>query len=100
MLFRENTGGDFFTQLSLQGKIPADFLGKHLGQNVWISVEGMSHGLGMILHLGKEDGSLLEGYAVAPEDTGLINFEQVRFALVHVPWSTPGERRLTTNCGP
>lgn len=82
VLSRENTGRGFFTELSLRGRMPGHFQNKHLGQNVWIGVEGMRHGLGMILHLRKEGAPLLEGYAVAPENTYVINFEQVRFALI------------------
>lgn len=89
VLSRENTGGGFFTALGLRGEMPAHLQNKHLGQNVWISVEGMSHGLGMILHLRTEEVPLLEGYAVAPENTSSIDFEQVRFALVRVPGSLP-----------
>ena len=89
VLSRENTGGGFFTELSLPGQLPADFQNKHLGQNVWIAVEGMGHGLGMILHLRREEVPLLEGYAVAAENTRLINFEQGRFAPVREPGPLP-----------
>jgi hypothetical protein len=87
VLSRENTGGGFFTGLRLRGEVPAHFEERHFGQNIWISVEGMNHGLGMILHLRSNQVPLLEGYAVAPENTSPVDFEQVRFALVPEPGS-------------
>ena len=60
-----------------------------MGENVWIAVKGMSHGLGMILHLWKDKLPLLEGYAVAPENTLPIDFEQVAFAIVAEPGHLP-----------
>lgn len=89
VLSRENTGGGFFTELQLRGEIPASFHGEHLGRDIWISVEGMSYGLGMILHLRREKVPLLEGYAVAPENTTPIDFEHVRFALASEPGPLP-----------
>lgn len=90
VLSRKNTGGGFFTEL----KIASD--GKELarnteplGQNVWVSVDGLEYGLGMILHLEDGMASLIEGYAVGPEDTSVINFEDVRFALAKEPGPFP-----------
>jgi hypothetical protein len=78
-LSRENSGGGFFTELAFPTK--ANGTSRHLGENVWISIEGLKHGLGMILHLEMGRPPLLEGYAVGGEDTSKIDFEQVRFAV-------------------
>lgn len=85
ILSRENTGRGFFTELALPNEIPAHAQGQVLGKNVWFGVEGMSHGLGMILHLSHGKTPLLEGYAIGPEDTSRIDFERVRFALIEEP---------------
>ncbi len=89
VLSRENTGGGFFTELAFRGKVPAHLQNSHLGENVWIAVSGMSHGLGMILHLWKDKAPLLEGYAVAPENTLPIDFGLVTFAIVPEPGPLP-----------
>lgn len=89
VLSRENTGGGFFTELEFRGEVPAHLHNSHLGQNVWIGVESMSHGLGMILHLWQDRAPFLEGYAVAAENTSPIDFEQVPFALVEWPGPLP-----------
>jgi hypothetical protein len=91
VISRENTGGGFFTELAFQGEVPAHLRNCHLGENVWIAVEGMSYGLGMILHLDKLP--LLEGYAVAPENTLPINFERAIFASVAEPGPLPANGR-------
>ncbi|WP_404710283.1 hypothetical protein [Sphingomonas sp. MMS24-J13] len=83
---RENTGGGFVTELEVGST--ADSLGKKtapLGQNVWISIDGLNFGLGMILHLKEGRADLLEGYAVGPEDTSLIDFEHVPYAMTEEP---------------
>lgn len=86
---RKNTGGGFFTELAIRGVVPSHLQNSHLGENVWIAVKGMSHGLGMILHLRKDKVPLLEGYAVAPENTLFIDFEQVAFAIAAEPGPLP-----------
>ena len=93
VLSRENTGGGFFTELEV-GSDAQSFEADRpsLGQNVWLGVEGLEFGLGMILHFENGRASLLEGYAVAPEDTCAIDFADVRFAVVSEsgPLSTNG----------
>ena len=89
---RENTGGGFFTELvvgSLADSLDRKTAG--LGQNVWISIDGLELGLGMILHLKKGWVHLLEGYAVGAEDTSLIDFEQVRYAVAKEPGPLPSD---------
>lgn len=87
---RENTGGGFFSDLEvdpgvqrLEAKIAP------LGDNVWVGVDGLEHGLGVILHVKNGYVSLLEGYAVGPEDTASIDFAQGSFAIIKEPGPLP-----------
>ena len=86
---RENTGGGFFTELALKGEVPVHLQNRRLGENVWIAIKGMRHGLGMILHLWKDKMLLLEGYAVGPENTLPIDFEQTIFEIATEPGPFP-----------
>jgi hypothetical protein len=86
ILSRENTGGGFFVMI--EGDAEAKRLDTRtapLGQDVWLGVEGLEYGLGAILHCKDGRVSLLEGYAVGAEDTTLIDFSNVPFALVQEP---------------
>jgi hypothetical protein len=90
VMSRENTGGGFFADLQvdpnaelLDPKIPP------LGQNVWIGIEGLKYGLGAILHCKDGRVSLLEAYAVGPEDTSQIDFAHVQFAIIQQPGALP-----------
>lgn len=86
VLSRENTGGGFFTDLKVASDAnDIDRKTAHLGQNVWINIEGLEYGLGLILHVKDGRANLLEGYAVGPEDTSGIDFEKVRFAVAKEP---------------
>ena len=90
VLSRENTGGGFFTKLDVSSDAESlDRKTAALGQNVWISIEGLEYGLGMILHVKDGRASLLEGYAVRPENTSGIDFAHVRFAIASEPWPLP-----------
>ena len=89
---RENTGSGFYTDLEVaSADKPPIPKGSSFGKSVWISVDGLEYGLGMILHTKDGQISLLEGYAVGPEDTSAIDFKQVRYALAEEP------RRLAGN---
>lgn len=82
VLSRENTGGGFFTELEVaSADKPPVPKGASFGKCVWISIDGLEYGLGIILHAKNGHISLLEGYAVGPEDTSAIDFEHVRYAL-------------------
>lgn len=94
VLSRKNTGGGFFTALDVSA-IP-DALGQKtepLGQNVYIGVDGLEYGLGMILHFKDGKASLLEGYSVGGEDTSAIDFAHVRYALISKPGPLPTNGR-------
>lgn len=90
VLSRENTGGGFFTELAVMPS--ADRLNlktEPLGQNVYIAINGLEYGLGMILHLKDGYANLLEGYSVGGEDTSAIDFAHVSYALISEPGPLP-----------
>lgn len=90
VLSRENTGGGFFTEIEIgHSACELDRQSGPLGYNVFIGVDGLEFGLGMILHLKEGRASLLEGYAVAPENTLAIDFAHVRFELIGGPGPLP-----------
>ncbi len=94
---RENTGGGFFTVLEIApGVESADRQIASFGQNIWIRVDGLEYGLGMILHLKNGWANLLEGYAVGSEDTSFIDFASVPFAIA----SEPGPLRTSDSSPP
>lgn len=90
VLSRENTGGGFFTDLEAGTRTESlDRKVAPLGQRVWMGIDGLDYGLGMILHLREGRASLLEGYAVGAEDTSKIDFAHVRFAIAGEPGPLP-----------
>mgnify|MGYP001438246314 CR=1 FL=1 len=90
---RENSGGGFFTTISVSLQAPAAIVSSPLGLNVYASVDGMEHGLGMLLFFEHGRISLLEGYSVGGEDTTEIEFEQVAFELTEQPTAWRGNVR-------
>lgn len=90
VLSRENTGGGFFVELKVNASANRlDEGTSSLGQNVYVGVDGLRYGLGMILHSTDGHVNLLEGYSVGGEDTSAIDFAQVRFALIREPGPLP-----------
>lgn len=83
---RENTGGGFFTTLSVPEATTAAGVPSPLGFNVCATIDGMAHGLGFLLFL--EDGrlSLLEGYSVGGEDTLELDLERVAYSITSEPF--------------
>jgi hypothetical protein len=87
---RQNTGGGFFADLKVD--LAAGAIEKKtaaLGENVWIGIDGLELGLGMILHFKDGRASLLEGYAVGPEDTSAVDFAHARYAVLPEPGPLP-----------
>lgn len=87
---RQNTGGGFFTDLKVDPVAAAiEEKTAPLGDNVWIGIDGLELGLGMILHFKDGRASLLEGYAVGPEDTSTMDFAHARYAILSEPGPLP-----------
>ncbi|WP_311268309.1 hypothetical protein [Sphingobium sp. WCS2017Hpa-17] len=87
---RENTGGGFFTTISVSPLAPAAIVSSPLGLNVYVGVDGMDYGLGMLLFFEHGRMSLLEGYSVGGEDTSAIEFGRVAFAITAAPATSRG----------
>lgn len=80
---RENTGGGFFTTISVATAIPRVSSPRMLGHEIYASVEGLADGMGFVLFM--EDGylNLLEGYAFGYENTALLDLTSVKFTITH-----------------
>ncbi|SKB58466.1 hypothetical protein [Sphingopyxis flava] len=83
---RDNTGGGFFVEID-PGPGGTEIARKRQvsQKDVWLGVERLDHGLGIILHLNGDGIALLEGYAVGLEDTLKIDFERARFEVTNKP---------------
>lgn len=87
---RENTGGGFLTELNASASPDrVDEKTNPLGLAVYVGIEGLEYGLGMILHFKEGYANLLEGYSVGGEDTSTIDFANVRYALIREPGPLP-----------
>ena len=90
VLSRENTGRGFFTELDVTlGLDRLDEKANSLGLDVYIGVNGLEYGLGMLLHAKNRYVHLLEGYSIGGENTLAIDFAYVRFALIGEPGPLP-----------
>ncbi len=90
---RENTGGGFFTTISVSSLAPAAIVPSPLGLKVYANIDGMEHGLGMLLFFEQGRMSLLEGYSVGGENTSAIEFGTVAFAINDSPATLHGNVR-------
>jgi hypothetical protein len=82
---RENTGGGFFTTLALQTQVFSPIgLRSPLGDG-WLSIKGLRFGICCLVFLTEGFPTLLEGYAVGPEDTSEIDFGTVAFKVRDAP---------------
>jgi hypothetical protein len=86
---RENTGGGFFSTISVSSLVPSVVVSSPLGVEVYASIEGMEYGLGLLLFFEQGRMNLLEGYTVGCEDTSTIDFEHIAFRITTkpTPWN-------------
>jgi hypothetical protein len=78
---RENTGGGFFTRISIDGDPPRVVVSDVLGYDTQARVKGLEHGMGFVLFT--EDGliHLLEGFSWGPESTAQLNLQTLEFEI-------------------
>jgi hypothetical protein len=82
---RENTGGGFFTTISVAADIPQIPGPRVLGHETYASVEGLNHGMGFVLFMKDGYLNLLEGYSVGYENTASSNLATVTFTISGLP---------------
>jgi len=82
---RENTGGGFFTTISVAADIPQIPSPRVLGHEIYAKVEGLTHGMGFILFMKDGNLNLLEGYAVGYENTAPLKLATVNFTISGFP---------------
>ena len=82
---RENTGGGFFTDISIPEACGPISSKSPLGDCCYAKVDGLEHGLGLLLFLEEGRMTLLEGYAIADENTKPIDFGKVKFEITAAP---------------
>lgn len=79
---RENTGGGFFTSISVKGSLPV-ITPRTLGETTHARVGGMEHGLGFVLFMQNGWLHTLEGFSLGGEETAQIDFSNVQFEIYH-----------------
>jgi len=78
---RENTGGGFFTNFTVDTSSTQALGGERLRDGPrLVSIEGLAYGMGFILWLKEGYAECLEGYSYA-EPTTAIDFQTVAFKL-------------------
>jgi hypothetical protein len=85
VLKRENTGGGFFTTISVAGDAPAIICTSVLGHTTQARISGLKHGFGFVLFLKAGSLHLLEGFARAAESTRELDLSVVRFEIYSEP---------------
>jgi len=82
---RENSGGGFFSTISVTDDAPRAISPKVLGYETHARIAGLEHGLGFVLFM--EDGRLhlLEGFARGPESTAGLDLTAVEFEVYKEP---------------
>jgi hypothetical protein len=78
---RLNTGGGFYSDISIDGldQLPDGF--PTVFGDAWLSIEGMKVGICCLIHLTTKIPPTFEGYSLAGENTSDIDFDKVRFRV-------------------
>jgi len=78
---RENSGGGFFTTISVNGDAPRVVVSDVLGLETQAHVKGLEHGMGFVLFT--QDGliHLLEGFSYGPESTAALDLQPLEFEI-------------------
>jgi hypothetical protein len=80
-----NTGGGFFSTISVAADIPQIPSPRILGHEIYARVEGLTHGMGFVLFMKDEYLNQLESYAVGYENTASLNLATVNFTISGFP---------------
>ncbi len=82
---RENSGAGFFTTIAVVDHAPLVIAPPVLGDATHARVDGLSQGLGLILHLKAGRMHELEGFCWGPDSTRDLDLTSSRFAIYHQP---------------
>lgn len=78
---RENSGGGFFTTISVDGDAPRVSVSDVLGFETQARVNGLEHGLGFVLFTKDGLMQMLEGFAWGPESTANLDLQSLQFDI-------------------
>lgn len=78
---RENTGGGFFTSITVSTEALQVSAPRVLGYETRAHVHGLEHGFGFVLFMEKGRMHLLEGYAWGSESTALLDLFGLTFEI-------------------
>tara|TARA_R110001606_G_scaffold94125_2_gene208831 strand:- start:11347 stop:11718 length:372 start_codon:yes stop_codon:yes gene_type:complete len=78
---RENTGGGFFTKISVATASQPLSCPRTFGPAIYADVEGLAYGVGFVLFMKDGYLDLLEGYAVGHETTAWLDLSAVKFTI-------------------
>ena len=78
---RENTGGGFFTTMSIEGDPPKVIVSDVLGFDTQARVKGLEHGMGFVLFTKEGLIHLLEGFSWGPESTATLDLQSLEFEI-------------------
>ena len=82
---RENTGGGFFTTISVSDDAPPVNSPKVLCNETQARLNGIEHGLGFVLFMDGGKLHLLEGFAWGPESTASLILDDLTFEVYKAP---------------
>lgn len=78
---RENSGGGFFTTISVANSAPKLSSSSVLGCETQARVDGLQYGLGFVLFIKRGMLHMLEGFAWGPETTASFDLSHMSFEI-------------------
>jgi len=82
---RENTGGGFYTDISVSTWSEKLETSRVLGHQTYAHVDGLKHGLSFVLFMKDGFLNLLEGYSVGGENTADLTLSSLNFRIDDTP---------------
>ena len=82
---REDSGGGFFTTMSVAHDAPAVDSPSVLGDATHARVDSLAHGLGFVLFMQAGRLHMLERFAYGPESTHDLDLAALQFEIYHQP---------------
>ena len=82
---RENSGGGFFTTMTVSEEACVADSPRVLGYETQAHVVGLEHGLGFVLFMKNGRMHMLEGFAWGPESTASLDLHRLQFEIYNQP---------------